>query len=178
MAQSDDLRALERQLAALERRVESLEDELAIHRLIVRYGFAVDTGDADATAELFTEDTLFDVDGRLIMRGRDGVSDMVRGERHQSLLPNCAHTIGPAIVEVNGARATATGYTRIYRRTGDTIGLMRLGFNRWELEKRDGGWQIVYRISRRLGEEEAQAVFRAGLTGERPALGATSRQGG
>ena len=85
MAQSDDLRALERQLAALERRVESLEDELAIHRLIVRYGFAVDTGDADATAELFTEDTLFDVDGRLIMRGRDGVSDMVRGERHQSL---------------------------------------------------------------------------------------------
>ncbi len=31
-------------LAALEDRVSRLEDELAIHRTIVRYGFAVDSG--------------------------------------------------------------------------------------------------------------------------------------
>ena len=34
-------------VAALARRVQALEDELAIHRVIVRYGFAVDSGEAE-----------------------------------------------------------------------------------------------------------------------------------
>src|SRR5436190_7463483 len=66
----DDLR---QQVAALARRVQALENELAVHRQIVRYGFAVDTGDADGAAALFTEDAVYDVDGPLLMRGRDGV---------------------------------------------------------------------------------------------------------
>jgi uncharacterized protein (TIGR02246 family) len=158
-----DNEALARRVEELTRRVTALEDELAIQRLIVRYGFAVDTGDAERTTELFTEDTVFDVDGKLIMRGRQGVRDMVLGERHQALLPNCAHTIGPAVVALDGERATVTGYTRIYLRSEGNIRLLRLGFNRWELEKRKGAWQIARRVSRQLGEEEAQQVFRAGL---------------
>src|SRR2546422_5508311 len=70
----DDLRE---QVADLARRVRALEDELAIHRQIVRYGFAVDTGDADAAAALFTEEAVYDVDGPLRMEGRDGVRAMV-----------------------------------------------------------------------------------------------------
>ncbi|HYC22383.1 MAG TPA: nuclear transport factor 2 family protein [Candidatus Bathyarchaeia archaeon] len=162
-----DNEALARKVEELSRRVTALEDELAIQRLVVRYGFAVDTGDAEHTTELFTEDTLFDVDGRLIMRGREGVRDMVLGERHQALLPNCAHTIGPVVVELAGEHATVTGYTRIYLRSGEGIRLLRLGFNRWELEKRSGVWRIARRVSRQVGEEEAQQVFRAGLSGER-----------
>lgn len=150
-------------LLALERRVQALEDELAVHRVIVRYGFAVDAGDAEATGALFTEDTRFDVDRRRIMEGRDGVEAMVRGERHQSYLPNCAHAIGPAVVTIRGDRATATGYTRIYLRSGDEIRLFRLAFNRWELERRDGHWQIARRVSRMVGDEEAQDVLRKGL---------------
>ena len=46
-------------VADLARRVRALEDELAIHRQIVRYGLAVDVGDADAAAALFTEDSLY-----------------------------------------------------------------------------------------------------------------------
>src|SRR2546427_5418213 len=57
----DDLR---QEVAALARRVQALEDELAIHRQIVRYGFAVDTGDADGAAALFTEDSVYDVEDR------------------------------------------------------------------------------------------------------------------
>jgi len=109
----DDLR---QEVAALARRVQALEDELAIHRQIVRYGFAVDTGDADGAAALFTEDSVYDVDGPLLMRGRDGVRAMVRGPRHQAMLPRCAHQIGPAVVEVHGDRATAVGYSRVYVR--------------------------------------------------------------
>lgn len=150
-------------LANLERRVAALEDELAIHRLIVTYGFAVDTGDAAATGELFTEDTLYDVDTTLVMHGRRGVEDMVRGPRHQSLLPNCAHTIGPAVVHVDGESAVATAYSRIYKRDGETIGLWRLSFNRFELERRDGHWRIARRTTRMLGHDEAHALFARAL---------------
>lgn len=149
----------EDRLVALERRVAALEDELAIHRLIVTYGFAVDTGDAERTAELFTEDGLYDVDRTLVMHGREGVREMVLGKNHQALLPNCAHTIGPAVVELDGDRAVATAYSRIYRRRGDAIELWRLSFNRFELERRAEGWQIARRTTRLLGHEEAQALL-------------------
>ncbi len=146
-------------LAALERRVAALEDELAIHRLLASYGFAVDTGDADATAALITEDGVYDVDGTLVMRGRDGVAAMVRGERHQALLPRCAHTIGPAVVTLHGDRAVATAYSRVYLRSGDDVALWRLSFNRFELERRDGAWQIARRTTRLVGHEEAQRIL-------------------
>jgi uncharacterized protein (TIGR02246 family) len=150
---------LERTVSELGRRVAVLEDELAIHRLIVTYGFAVDTGDAASTASLFTADALYDVDGTLIMKRRSGIADMVRGQRHQSLLPNCAHTIGPAVVRVDGDRAIATAYSRIYLRKSDRVELWRLSFNRFELERRDGGWQIARRLTRMVGHEEAKDLF-------------------
>ena len=163
-ARDDDATArLASRIDALESRIGLLEDELAIHRLIVRYGFAVDTGDAEATAALFSDDTVYDVDTTLVMRGREGVAGMVRGPRHQSLLPNCAHTIGPAVVTVGGDRAVATAYSRIYRRNDEALELWRLSFNRFELERRDGGWQIVRRTTRLLGHDEAHAIFARAL---------------
>ena len=41
----------------LARRVQALEDEHAIHRTLVRYGFAVDSNDAEALVTLYTDDT-------------------------------------------------------------------------------------------------------------------------
>lgn len=169
--EATDLTTVAERLERLAARVSRLEDELAIHRLIVRYGFAVDCGDADATAELFTEDTLYDVDATMIMRGRQGIRDMVLGPNHQALLPNCAHTIGPAVVEVDGDRAGATAYSRVYRhRSDDPIApgafhLWRLSFNRFELERRDGRWQIARRTTRLLGNAEAQPILERALHG-------------
>jgi ketosteroid isomerase-like protein len=155
----------EDRIALLETRLRRIEDELAIHRRIVAYGFAVDTGDADATAELFAEEGVYDVDGTLIMNGREGVRSMVRGARHQSLLPNCAHTIGPAIVEVDGDRAVATAYSRIYLRRKGGIELLRLSSNRFELERRGESWEIVLRTTRRIGTEAAQDLLGRHLHG-------------
>jgi len=147
-------------LAALERRLARVEDELAIHRLIVRYGLAVDVGDADQAAEVFTPDGIYDVDvGR--MAGRDAVRAMVQGERHQSMVGQCAHQVGPAVVELQGPdRAVATGYSRVYLETRAGTHIYRVSFNRWELVKQDDDWRIVRRTTRLLGHAEALPFFR------------------
>jgi len=151
----DDLRQHVEDLA---QRVQALEDELAIHRLIVRYGFAVDIGDASGAAEVYTDDTVYDVDVG-VMRGRRAVADMVRSARHQAMVGRCAHQIGPAVVELHGDRAAATGYSRVYLRTDGAIQVYRVSYNRWELERRDGEWLIARRTTRLLGHEEAKQVF-------------------
>ena len=119
----------------------------------------MDVGDADGAAAVFAEDAVYDVDGPLLMRGRQGVRDMVHGPRHQAMLPNCAHQIGPAVVEVDGDRARATGYSRVYVRRAGGIEIHRVSFNRWELERQAGDWRIVRRTTRLLGHEEAQGLL-------------------
>lgn len=149
---------LEKRLEALERRLGAVEDELAVHRTIVRYGFAVDIGDAERTAAVFASDGVYDADVRL-MRGRGEVCDMVLSERHQSMVGRCAHQIGPAVVRIDGDRATALGYSRVYLRDDDGIGVYRVSYNHWRLERRSGEWLIVHRRTRLLGHAEAKAVF-------------------
>jgi uncharacterized protein (TIGR02246 family) len=153
---------LTQRLAALEHRLQAVEDELAIHRLIVRYGLAVDTGDAERTAAVFATDGVYDADVRL-MRGRGEVADMVRSERHQGMVGRCAHQIGPAVVRVDGDRAVALGYSRVYLRGEDGIDVYRVSMNRWELERRAGEWTIARRLTRLLGHEDALAIFADGL---------------
>ncbi len=155
--------ALETRVATLEARVQRLEDELAIHRQIVRYGLAVDTGDAAETARLFTEDTVYDVDRSLVMEGRAGVRAMVDGPRHRALLPECAHTIGPELIEIDGDRAVATAYSRIYLHRDGEFRLLRVSCNRFELERRAGSWEIARRTTRLLGSPGAQEIFRRHL---------------
>jgi uncharacterized protein (TIGR02246 family) len=150
---------LEGIVADLARRVRALEDELAIHRLIVRYGLAADAGDAEGSAGVFTEDGVYDVDvGR--MEGREAVRRMIRGERHQAMVGHCAHQIGPATVTLDAPEhATAVGYSRVYLQTPAGTHVYRVSLNRWELVKRDGEWLITRRTTRILGHPEALAVL-------------------
>ncbi len=154
---------IEARLKALERRLQQVEDERDIAKVIIRYGFAVDTGDAKATGALYMEDTLVDVDGKTAMKGRKGVEAMVLGTSHQSMLPNCAHTMAPFVIEVSGEKAVATGYMRVYWRQGDAVNLWRLSVNRWELVKRKGEWQVARRWSTRIGTEDYQPLLHRGL---------------
>jgi hypothetical protein len=166
--------SVEERLAELETRLTSAEDELAVHRLIVRYGLAVDAGEAEAAMALFTEDTVYEVGaattgidgdrGRVLrMEGREAVGAMVLSAPHQALLPNSAHTPGPVVVVVDGSDARATGYTRIYERRGEDFVLFRLALNHYECVKSDGAWLIHRRRSEVLGGDAVQNVMRLGL---------------
>jgi len=149
----------ETRLAALEAKVRVLEDTLELRDIMDRYGPAVDSGDADAAAELFADDSVYDAEGAPPMLGGDGVRAMVQGPNHQSLLPNSAHTIGPAMLRVEGDRATATGYSRVYLREGDSFRLWRVAANRWEFERRGDTWKVSKRTNRLLGTQDAHDIL-------------------
>lgn len=154
---------LEQQVAELTRRVRELEDEQAIHRTLVRYGFAVDSNDADALTQLYTDDCVIEIDGVPLFRGSDGARALVNSAPHQAILPNCAHMMGPFSIEVDGDRAVAVGYACVVVRDGDDTRIWREGCNRWELERRASGWLISRRQSFGVGNTGAQEILKGGL---------------
>src|SRR3954453_22233726 len=148
-------------------RIQQLEDEREISRVLTRYGFAVDIGDADATASLYTEDTLIDLGPGSTFSGIEGARHPVLDERHQAIVGRCAHTMGPFVtdVDVEGDRAVATGYVRVYVSEPDMRNprLWRIGYTRLELVRDGNTWRIATRLSRSLAAEDAAEVLRDGL---------------
>ncbi len=151
-------------LQALEARLRAVEAQLEIRDVFARYGFAVDSGDADAAAELFGDDCVTDVDGgRVVFRGQDGIREMVQASEHQSILPGSSHTIGPVLVEVEGDEALVIGYSRVDYSEDHRISPIRSSANIWRLARRDGAWVIVERQVQFLGTAAGQSMLHQGL---------------
>ncbi|GAC13989.1 nuclear transport factor 2 family protein [Aliiglaciecola lipolytica] len=157
-------------VTALEQRLLKAEDELALRNLMVRYGLAVDCADIAAALACHTNDAVYIVSspklGRddcdsndLKMEGHQAIADMLNSEMHQSLVPNCAHTVGPYTIEINGDTARATGYSRLYHRETDDFKLMRVSINEWQFVRHEKSWLISCRESRVVGESEAQTLL-------------------
>jgi len=140
----DDTHVNER-VAALEERVQLLEDKLAIQQLITAWGPAVDTGNSEAAASLFTEDCVLESDLSYLVSPA-AISAMVLGEGHQALIRDgSAHIPATAMINVEGDRATAVGYTRVYRHTPDGYEVWRVSANNWEFRRTPDGWKVVRR---------------------------------
>lgn len=142
----DDASRLDR----LEQRLQTLEDELAITRLIASYGPLVDAGDADAVASLWTIDGEYDVEGWQ-MRSREDVRQMVLSDGHQHLIHGgCTHFLGPAYVTLRGDEATAVCESLLVRHKEGGFSVRRAGANHFHLRRTDEGWRIVRRTTRAL----------------------------
>ena len=134
-------------VAALEERVRLLEDKLAIQQLITAWGPAVDTGNSDAAASLFTDDCVLESDLSYLVSPA-AVAAMVLGEGHQALIRDgSAHIAATALVKVEGDDATAVGYTRVYHHTPDGYEVWRVSANNWELRRTPDGWKVVRRTA-------------------------------
>lgn len=150
-----------------------VEAELAIRNVITLYGLAADCGDIETALSCHTRDAIYVVSnpraGRssdaadLELHGHQAISDMLSSDMHQSLLPNCAHTVGPLHVKLEGKKARVLGYSRVYNNTGNRPTLMRLAFNSWTMQKDVNDWKIARRESRVMGEEEAQTMLKSSL---------------
>lgn len=146
----------------------SADDELAIRNVIALYGMAADCGDVQTALACHTEEAVYvvsnpnagrgDAKDDLELSGHQAIADMLRSDIHQSLLPDCAHTVGPLVVKLHGDMATVLGYSRVYHAQK----LMRIAINRWDMRKQNG-WKIARRESRVMGEEAAQDLLKESL---------------
>lgn len=159
----------EQRLAELERRLQQIEDERAIERLIASYGPLVDAGAADATAALWRDDGVYDVEN-WIMQGRDDIAAMVRSRGHQDLINRgCTHFLGPAVVAVHGDEAVAVCESTLLVKQDDGYRVARGAANHFTLRRQPeppGRWQIVKRVTRLLdGSAQSHALLADGIAG-------------
>jgi ketosteroid isomerase-like protein len=160
---------VEERVAALERRLRGVEDELAIRRLLSSYGPLVDAGDGDAVAGLWTEDGEYDVDG-WVMRSRADIAAMVGSAGHQGMIAGgAAHFLGPICVHVDGDDAIAVCESIVVRHNDEGRGyrVWRAGANHVTLRRTAAGWRIIRRTTRALdGSTEARALLAVGAMGQ------------
>lgn len=141
-------------------RLRRVEDELAITRLIASYGPLVDSGSADATAQLWCADGEYEVEG-WNMRGRDEVRAMVESSAHRKLITGgSAHFQGPARVDIDGDSALAVFESLLVLRDGDRFQVLRASVHRLQLRREADGWHIARRTGRLLdGGAEARELL-------------------
>ena len=147
-------------LSVLEQRLKDVEDRLEIMNLLASYGPLVDSGDADATAALWTENGEYDVPG-LHMRSREDVRSMVRSASHRKLIDSgSTHFIGPAHIAVDGDRAVAVCESVLVLRDGDSYRILLSGSHRITLARVEDEWKIRHRITRELnGDPHARELL-------------------
>lgn len=149
-------------LAALEARLQRVEDEQAIARLVASYGPLVDAGEVDRVAALWAEDGSYSVEG-WEMRSRADVAAMVRSDAHQGLISTgSCHFLGPAHVALSedGDTAVAVCESVLLARHKDRPVIARMGANLFELARTADGWQITRRTTRGLdGSRESRDLL-------------------
>ena len=87
-------------LAALERRLNAAEDELAIIRLVASYGPLVDCGNTQLAPSLFTLEGVYDVSYSRIV-GHGPFSEMLQGEQHQQFVKDGNKTVADVLKETD-----------------------------------------------------------------------------
>lgn len=147
--------------AAVESRLQALEDREAIRDLIARYGPGADCGDAEGTAALWAKDGSYSVGGMADAQGREAIGGLMTGDLHRSLMAQgCAHFLGPVAIDLDGDTAVARGHSVVFRHTGAGFEVWRVSANRWNLRRGELGWEVLRRENALLdGMEAARALL-------------------
>ena len=160
MSELEELRAT---VAALTERVRALEDHRDVTQLVAAYGPSVDSGSAEATAALWTDDGTFDAVGAITMRGHDEIAGMVRSDGHQGLILNgCGHVLTVPHVELHGDEAEGRSYALNIRwdEEQQRFWVARVSANTWKWRRTADGWRITERVNANLdGTEEPREML-------------------
>jgi hypothetical protein len=169
MAGSVDAASTAEQLAALQARLQLLEDKEAIRELFNRYGFTADTGDAKGWSETWAEDGVFD-GGKFTSSGREqffkSIEDPDGVHKRDIEGKGSLHTTGGVTIRVDGLKAWAEGPTLVWVRDGPTFKVFSMAYNHWDLQKNNGRWEMVRRIARSVAPTNAAKVFKAYQTAD------------
>jgi uncharacterized protein (TIGR02246 family) len=139
------------QSTATQNNAQRLQDKLDIQSLIVRYGTALDTLDADMYAGVFTTDAELDVAGN-VRKGRPQIREIVTGlqktrdenKAKGTSSPTLRHVISNTSIEiVNTNEARHRSYWQTVRvGPGSQVTVGAIGQYEDVIVKRDGQWLI------------------------------------
>jgi hypothetical protein len=132
-------------LGAINRRLQSLEDQIAIYQLVCGYGYAVDGCNGEAVGSFYAEDGVYSVsDQGYDFVGRAQIAGITTSPGHLELVGGgCAHMSTLPYVVIDGDRATATCHTTVITKAENGFKVLRLSASRLELSRKpEGGWQI------------------------------------
>jgi len=148
-------------MSDLEKRVEALEDRLAILDLISRYGPAADSGESSTIATLWEEDGTYTFDTTTLVG--ESVGALVNFDTHQAYMSaGCAHFLSTPRIDLDGNHAVAVNHSIVLQRQGQAWAPVRVSANRWELTRVSGRWKVAHRTAQLLdGSEQARALLSA-----------------
>jgi ketosteroid isomerase-like protein len=105
-----------------------------ILQLLYRYNHAIDSGDAEGWAALFTDDGVFEVAGQ-VMSGREAMVGFASG------VNGLRHVVANPVVEVVGDTATVQAYLFAFGGTTMVIS----GSYEDQLVRKPDGWRFAKR---------------------------------
>ena len=117
-------------------------DRLAILDLVARYNHAVDSGDADARAETFTADGVWDSETGGVIRGREAIREHARARA--PFAHTWRHWTGSPVVEGGGDGARARQYLLLLGVEGPLRPLL-IGAYEDTLRREPDGWRFARR---------------------------------
>ncbi|MGX7680299.1 nuclear transport factor 2 family protein [Jatrophihabitans sp. DSM 45814] len=159
----EEVHELRVQLDRVLERVQALEDQVALGQLAARYGPAADYGDADAVADLWVEDGVYDAPPHGRWAGRSEIADMINGGHQQGIRAGMAHVLTYPRIVVDGDTARGWNYAMNIRwdAEADQFHVRRLSANEWTFRRVDDTWRVVERVNRNMeGSDEARGTFR------------------
>jgi ketosteroid isomerase-like protein len=159
--------AQEDRIAALEARVQAMEDQLALCRLISTWGPAADIGNGPAAASIWADDAvLVTENGQL--EGAAAIGEMIDGDgQGQLVAQGCAHVHSFPLVHIDGDRARAVNYGRVYLHNDGGYELWRVSANSWEFRRTGDGWRVARRQVHVIdGGPEARELLGRAVNGE------------
>ena len=140
--------------ATLEQRLQRVEDELAIKRVILDYAVRLDARDYDGYVALFAKDGTWQ-NGTTIKHGREEIRQMLVGIYGNPpagyVNTDSYRIVSNVLVDIDGDHATAHSRQLTIMRGENGTPTPRLsGIYDDELIREDGQWKILHRTDRTI----------------------------
>jgi hypothetical protein len=165
-----DETATQARLAAVEARLEQLEDEHRIRALIARYCYLADAKRDDDLVELFTEDG--ELGSKIagterVTRGIEAIRAQVAdpaGHQRPDVYGQGLHLLGHnLVIEVDGDTARASSYSLYVLRQADgTLAVSSASSNEWRMRRVERVWKIAARHRRPIADADFAEVLLIG----------------
>jgi hypothetical protein len=130
----------------------SLSDRAAIHDLLARYAWALDTGDIEALLDCFVPDAVvieevFEDPDR--WEGHTGIRQLAEHYRGTPDFPGRQHHVSQVLVSGQAPRCAVRSFAFVTECRGEPPYLLRFaGYYEDEVRKRKGVWRFSERIIR------------------------------